>query len=125
MPKPLESSLKTSTERKLKALRAQDNGLVFRKRHGSVYGLAGDPDFYGLWHGLHWELELKAPGEKPTQLQLERQAEWARAGALVAYADAPNMVDAFLSTLAELASHSRAKYAYYPIRTFAREPRNL
>lgn len=108
MPKqnPLERSLQASTLRKLKALRAQDNSLVYRKRHGSSLGLAGDPDIYGLWAGIHWELELKAPNGEPTPLQLARYSEWAQAGALCAFANSPAMVDAFLSTLAY---HARAK----------------
>ena len=72
-PKPLERSLQATATRKFKALRAQDPTFAFRKRHGSTLGLAGDPDFYGLWRGLHWELELKAPGAKPTKLQDERR----------------------------------------------------
>jgi hypothetical protein len=103
MPNPLERSLQASTIRKLNALRAHDNTLAFRKRHGSSLGLAGDPDLYGLWAGVHWELELKALLQKPTRLQLARQAEWARAGAIVGYADSPAKVDAFLSSLAEYA----------------------
>jgi hypothetical protein len=107
MPKPLESSLKASTARKLKALRAQDNTLVYRKRHGSPMSIAGDPDFYGLWHGLHFELELKAPSQHPSPLQLQRHAEWARAGAFLGVADTPASVDAFLSRLANYVARSR------------------
>lgn len=53
-----------------------------RKRHGSVYSKAGDPDLYFLLDGTHVECELKQVGQEPTQLQRARLAQWARAGAL-------------------------------------------
>jgi hypothetical protein len=81
-PKPLERSLQAAVLRKLKAWREQDPGLVFRKRHGSVMGTIGDPDIYGLYHGLHFEIELKTAGHEPTLLQRARLAGWGSAGAL-------------------------------------------
>lgn len=103
MPKPLERSLLTSTISKLNALRYRDNTLAFRKRHGSSLGLAGDPDLYGSWNGLHWELELKAPGEEPTPLQRARHLEWSRTGSVVGVADSPGTVNAFLNDLGDRA----------------------
>lgn len=99
MPNPLERHLKATAIRKFKALHAQDKTFAFRKRHGSVMTIAGDPDFYGLWRGLHWELELKAPGAKPSPLQDERRQEWARAGAATDVASSPEEVDAFIQGL--------------------------
>jgi rubrerythrin len=61
-------------------------GLVVRKRHGTVMGLAGDPDLYGAYRGAHFEFEVKRPNEpasQVTKLQAERLAEWRRAGAVV------------------------------------------
>ncbi len=57
-------------------------GCLCRKRHGTRYGQRGDPDLYGSLHGLHFELEVKKKGEKPTDLQLRRLREWESAGAL-------------------------------------------
>ena len=59
---PLESQLLRSIERRLRALAQADPSLQWRKRHGSPMSTAGDPDLYGLWHGVHWEMELKLPG---------------------------------------------------------------
>ena len=69
---------------------------VVRKRHGTAWGIAGDPDLYGSINGRHFEIEVKRRSEKPTPLQQARLAEWRRAGALagVAYS-----VDEALSIL--------------------------
>ncbi len=69
----------------LRVLRALP-GVVVRKRHGSAWGVAGDPDLYGSFHGTHFELEIKRPGEKPTALQLARLKQWAASGARVGIA---------------------------------------
>jgi hypothetical protein len=62
-------------------------GLVARKRHGTVMGMAGDPDIYVCYKGQHYELEVKRPFDpksQPTKLQLRRLDEWAGGGAIVA-----------------------------------------
>ena len=56
--------------------------LEIRKRHGSGYGTAGDPDLYGSYKGRHFELEVKQPGESPTRLQQQRLLDWGRSGAI-------------------------------------------
>jgi len=71
-----ESSLLRSVERELKR-----RGVTYRKRHGGVFSVKGDPDLYGCAAGRHWEIELKRPGEEPTELQRARLEEWGRAGA--------------------------------------------
>ena len=58
-------------------------GCLVRKRHGTVMGVAGDPDLYGSLRGRHFELEVKRAGNPPTQLQVRRIEEWAAAGAIV------------------------------------------
>jgi hypothetical protein len=65
----------------MKTLRQRDPTFLFRKKHGTRFGVAGDPDLYGAWHGVPWAIELKRPGEQPTQLQTLRLAEWSAAGA--------------------------------------------
>ena len=97
--KPLERNLQATILRKFTALRAQDDRLVFRKRHGTSLGLAGDPDVYGLWAGLHFELELKAPGKAPSQLQSHRLAEWHGAGARTVVIDNIQAFDNFIAQL--------------------------
>lgn len=54
---------------------------VVRKRHGTVMGVAGDPDLYGTIAGRHFELEVKREGNPPTVLQQQRIEEWRAAGA--------------------------------------------
>jgi len=67
----------------VEALRAAP-GLVVRKRHGTAWGVAGDPDLTGCYRGLHFELEVKTPAGALTRLQEARLAEWSRAGAITA-----------------------------------------
>jgi hypothetical protein len=69
---------------RLKALRQTDPTLAYRKKLGSVLGVAGDPDIYGVWAGIPFFFELKKPGANPTPLQLARLAEWKAAGAVTA-----------------------------------------
>ncbi len=57
-------------------------GAVVRKRHGTAFGMAGDPDLYGCINGRHFEIEVKRPGERPTPLQEARITAWDAAGAM-------------------------------------------
>lgn len=72
-----ESSLVAEILRALRTL----PGVVVRKRHGSAWGIAGDPDLYGSINGRHFEIEVKRPGERPTALQQARLEQWAASGA--------------------------------------------
>ena len=58
-------------------------GVVARKRHGSAWSVAGDPDIYGSICGRHFEIEVKRRDSVLTELQKVRIRDWARAGALV------------------------------------------
>ena len=58
-------------------------GCIVRKRHGTVFGVAGDPDLYGTLNGRHYELEVKQSGNPPTAVQHARIEEWRKAGAVV------------------------------------------
>ena len=79
---PLESTITRDIVRALRSV----PGLVVRKRHGSALGYAGEPDLYGCFRGLHFEIEVKRPGRKLTPLQQQRLKEWALAGATVGVA---------------------------------------
>lgn len=69
------------------AIRDAFPNAVVRKRHGTVFGVAGDPDLYGcLPGGRHFEIEVKQPGNAPTRLQLHRLEEWKKAGAITGVA---------------------------------------
>jgi hypothetical protein len=67
----------------VEALRAAP-GLVVRKRHGTAWGFAGDPDLTGSYRGRHFELEVKTSSGALTRLQEARLAEWSRAGSITA-----------------------------------------
>ena len=54
-------------------------GVVVRKRHGTVMGVAGDPDLYGSINGRHFEIEVKRPNDASSQLtklQERRLLQW-------------------------------------------------
>lgn len=85
--KPRESGI---TERAAKLLRSR--GHLVRKLHGSVFSVKGDPDLYGARRpdGRAFAVEMKAPGEQPSELQHKRLAEWAEAGAVTGWATSPD-----------------------------------
>lgn len=78
-------------------------GLVVRKRHGTVMGVAGDPDLYGSYRGKHFEIEVKRPFDSKSQLtklQAQRQEEWRINGnAIVGVARNPDEALAILGIL--------------------------
>ena len=78
-----ESSLVSEIIRALRSM----PGVVVRKRHGSAWGVAGDPDLYGAVNGRHFEIEVKRPGgDAPTPLQAARLRQWTAARALAGVA---------------------------------------
>ena len=80
---PLESRISKSI---MTAIQNTYPACVVRKRHVSM-GTTGDPDIYGILPGgHHFEIEVKQRGKRPTELQLRRLAEWARAGAITGVA---------------------------------------
>lgn len=79
MSEPLEKHIVDSIVRYLRTV----PGCAVRKRHGTVFGVAGDPDLYGTINGRHFELEVKRTGNPPTPLQERRIEEWRAAGAVV------------------------------------------
>lgn len=76
---PLESTIVKQIKDKLYEILP---GIVLLKRHGTPFGITGHPDLYGCYQGRHIEIEVKRPGEEPTDLQRKRLAEWAAAGAI-------------------------------------------
>ena len=97
--KPLERHLQKSVLRRLEQLRQADHTLAFRKRHGTAMGTAGDPDVYGVWGGVPFELELKQIGEEPTPLQTARLREWALAGARVGVIHSMSELNEWVKTI--------------------------
>jgi hypothetical protein len=76
---PLEKQIVDSIVKHLRSIPQ----CIVRKRHGSAFGLAGDPDLYGSIGGHHFELEVKRKGNPPTPLQEARLVEWRAAGVIV------------------------------------------
>ncbi len=77
-------------------------GLVVRKRHGTVMGVAGDPDLYGSYRGKHFEIEVKRPFDSKSQLtklQCERLLEWKLASAMTGVARSVDEAMAILGIL--------------------------
>lgn len=56
----------------------------FEKRWGGPYSRAGLPDISGCIKGRSFQLEVKRPGGKPTNLQLYELERWRNAGAVAA-----------------------------------------
>jgi hypothetical protein len=85
MPRRRSSGTESNLKRQvMKMLDLEYPGAVVRKRHGSVYSTAGDPDLMILYRGIHIECELKRIGENPTPLQVRRLEQWRQAGAVTA-----------------------------------------
>jgi hypothetical protein len=80
-----------------------DSTLAYRKRHGSAFATAGDPDIHGVWRGIPFEIELKQVGQNPTPLQTARLQEWSRAGSLTFVVHTPAEFDAALQKIATFA----------------------
>ena len=72
--------------------------MYFEKRQagGYVYR-AGLPDIWGLVNGRHFEVEVKAPGENPGPLQLQKEKVFRSAGALYWRGDDPKKFAEFLN----------------------------
>ena len=82
MPPTLERHLLKSVQARLHAIRQQDSTLAWRKRHGSAFATAGDPDIYGVWRSIPFEIELKTPRGLLSHLQSHRLEEWRETGSL-------------------------------------------
>lgn len=61
-------------------------GYWARKVHGGTFTGAGIPDVDAVVRGLSVRIEVKRPGEKPTEIQKAVMAELERAGAYVTVA---------------------------------------
>lgn len=71
-------------------------GCKARKRHGSPYAQAGEPDIEACYRGRSMQIEVKQPGKGPTTIQKKRLREWQDAGATVAVVTSVDEVKALL-----------------------------
>ncbi len=85
MSEPLEKTIVDSIVKYLRTI----PGCIVRKRHGTTFGVGGDPDLYGSMNGRHFELEVKRRGNSPTPLQVTRMRQWREAGAIVGVVHTP------------------------------------
>jgi len=89
------------------------------KRHGTNYGKAGQPDISGcvlvgrefpgelfkdgftrfVTYGQRFEIEVKMPGNDPTDLQDERLREWGASGAWAIVAHSLSDVQKMMETI--------------------------
>lgn len=107
---PRESAIVDSILKYLNGL----PGCCAAKRHGSPYGIRGEPDITGaiklpavlMVNGggpthisQRFEIEVKRPGEKPTESQLKRMEFWRRCGATVIVADCVDDVRDMINAL--------------------------
>ena len=53
----------------LKKMRAAGAKIWWYKRHGGPLVTAGLPDFHVIYNGLSSDIEVKAPGNKPSKIQ--------------------------------------------------------
>lgn len=87
-----ESSLQTKA---IALLRSRGKYWFVEKRHAMGMGVAGLPDLSCSCHGLSAQLELKAPGNKPTELQAYWLKKLSEAGAIAMWADSLEGVERF------------------------------
>jgi hypothetical protein len=85
MAKKPESMLQRRIKKELKSA----IGGWWIKIHGGPFQEAGIPDLLGCVDGKFFALEVKRPGEKPTQLQIEAMKDIKLAGGTVAVVETP------------------------------------
>jgi hypothetical protein len=85
--KTLESKI---TKKILDYINAMPNGYAI-KVHGDVFNI-GQPDISGCISGRAVVIEVKRPGESPTENQRAHLRKWENAGALAFWTD--SVVDA-------------------------------
>ena len=56
-------------------------------------GQAGQSDLWGLYYGVHCEIEIKRPGEKPTESQAQWIEEIRRLGGIAFWIDSTEDLD--------------------------------
>ena len=58
-------------------------GLVYERRQAGGFNYRkGAPDIWAVYQGKHIEIEVKAPGGQPSSLQLLKEEQFTKAGAL-------------------------------------------
>ena len=84
----------TVTKKTLDALNAIP-GVLAKKRHASNFGQS-DLDIYGCDNGRAFFIEMKRPGEEPSERQKKFMRDWLAAGAVTGVATSPEEALALL-----------------------------
>lgn len=84
----------TITKKTLDALNAIP-GVLAKKRHASNFGQS-DLDIYGCDNGRAFYIEMKRPGEEPSERQWKFIRDWLAVGAVSGYATSPEEALALL-----------------------------
>lgn len=104
---PLESQIQG---RILKFLNGLD-GCKARNRHSGGWTGQGEPDIYGSYRGVHFEFEVKQPGNKPTIAQWQRMQEWIQTGAIAAVVTSVEEVQTIVEKIGQ-ATHAWVPTTY-------------
>lgn len=83
----------------------RSRGCYAVKWHGSVYGAGGMPDIYTLVlstpYAIPVHIEVKLPGNKPTQRQQKVLRDIQKAGAVAVWVDSLESVQELIAKLQE------------------------
>ena len=90
------AELESSITKKILAYLNEQPYTYALKAHGGMYGTGGQPDITCVCCGRAVMLEVKRPGEEPTERQKKRMRDWHTAGALVAVVFSVDDVKALL-----------------------------
>lgn len=91
---PVTTLESTITKKTLDALNAIP-GVLAKKRHASNFGQS-DLDIYGCDNGRAFFIEMKRPGEEPSERQKKFMRDWIKAGAITGVATSPEEALALL-----------------------------
>lgn len=95
MRQPLESTIVKKVMAQAKAL-----GWLPLKQHGSAFVLAGLPDVLAIRNGRAAWMEVKRPGQHPTEIQIVRHRQLRDCGCPVAVVRSAQEAKDFLEGLA-------------------------
>lgn len=75
----------------------------------SMYSVKGIPDFIGVWHGVGWGIEAKAPDGEPTDNQLDQLRAIEQAGGVTAVVSSVSQLAAFKARLEDVWKNAHSK----------------
>lgn len=97
-------------QRRIRKLLEDEGGFVF-KIHGGPFQKAGLPDLFMILEGQTYGIEIKCPGNTPSNIQLVVLTEMRKAGAVVMVSDDPSEVLDVVRKARSLTARGREIYA--------------